>query len=267
MQYAIRELMSRLPCPAVRIVTPHECSAVCLLTDADSDAEQLALLQSSLDQHSHTFAVLHSENPMHYTLLERKVSGGSNQLRYWDPLRKPSASAMEMAQCFVDKMHWGVQVPNLCNNRFQSDGWSCGLWCVQFLEEAVRKARNEPIHLAPVSLSSITGRVNRWITAVTEALPASAMEASAPSASDSAPIPIEGGPVPPTKRASSSTAKSVRATPSEPSKIAHVPDADFTYDMAVAAASVHSKCRRKGGSECMRQFFVPKKYWSQLSAQ
>ena len=271
-QYAIRELTIRLPCAAVRVMTPHECSAVCCLSPANgaSDAEQLALLQSELDQYTHTFAFLHSENPRHYTLLERSPSGDGHQLRYWDSLRSPSASALKKAQCLVDKLQWGLQVPSPCNGRFQSDGWSCGLWCLQFLEEAVRKARNEPIHIVPVHIPSIIGRVNRWITAVTEALPASATKASAPSASSSEPIPIadDGPPVATVaKSGSSGTAKTVRATPSDPSKISFVPDEDFTAEMAWAAASVHSKCRRRGCAECMRQYFIPKKFWKQLAKE
>ena len=252
-QYAIRELMHRLPCAAVRILTPHECSAVSV-TD---DAGRLALLQSSLDKYSHTFAVLHSENPMHYTLLERTVSGGSSQLRYWDSLEKPSASAAAMAQCLVDKMQWGVQAPKPCNSRFQSDGWSCGLFCVQFLEEGVRRARNEPIHVAAVQLTSIVARISRWIKAVTDAVPAEAkavVKASAPSASED-PVPIEDKVK---AKSAASTAKGVRATPSDPYKISHVPDEAFTLEMAQAAAKVHSKCRFAGCSLCMRQFFVPK---------
>ena len=271
-QYAIRELMNRLPCAAVRVMTPHECSSVFCLDSEDgaSGAEQLALLQSELDQYTHIFALLHSHNPKHYTLLERSPSGDGHQLRYWDSLRNPSASALKQAQCLVDKLQWGLQVPRPCNGRFQSDGWSCGLWCVQFLDEAVRKARNEPIHLVPVHIPSVIGRVNRWITAVKEALPASARKASAPNASSSEPIPIAdiGPPVPTVaKSGSSGTAKTLRATPSDPSKISYVPDEDFTLDMASAAAAVHSKCRQKGCAECMRQYFIPKKFWKQWAKE
>ena len=266
LQYAIRELLHRLPCAAVRVLTPHESSAICNESSSGSGPEQLAVLQSELEQFSHVFALLHSDNPSHYTLLERSVSADGYQLRYWDPLPEPSSSAMKKAQCLVDKLQWQMPVPSPCNGRFQQDGWSCGLWCVQFLEEAVRKARNEPIHLHPVHLPTIIGRVNRWITAVTEALPASAKEATAPSASGSEPLPIENS-APPvakvTKSASSGTAKSLRATPSDPSKISYVPDEDFTLDMAHKAAAVHSKCRQKGCAECMRQYFVPKTFWKQ----
>ena len=270
-QYAIRELASRLPCAAVRVMTPHECSTVVCLDSEDgaSGAQQLALLQSELDQYTHFFALLHSENPIHYTLLERSPSGDGHQLRYWDSLQVPSASALKQAQCLVDKLQWGLQVPRPCNGRFQSDGWSCGLWCLQFLEEAVRKARNEPIKLAPVHIPSVLGRVNRWITAVTEALPASVKTASAPSASSSEPIPIADKPPVATvaKSGSSGTAKTPRATPSDPSKISYVPDADFIADMAAKAASVHSKCRQKGCAECMRQYFIPKKVWKQWASE
>ena len=270
-QYAIRELMSRLPCAAVRVMTPHECSTVVCLDSEDggSGAQQLALLQSELDQYTYFFALLHSENPSHYTLLERSPSGHGHQLRYWDSLQVPSASALKQAQCLVDKLQWGLQVPRPCNGRFQSDGWSCGLWCLQFLEEAVRKARNEPIKLAPVHIPSVLGRVNRWITAVTEALPASVKTASAPSASSSEPIPIADKPPVATvaKSGSSGTAKTPRATPSDPSKISYVPDADFIAEMAEAAAAVHSKCRQKGCAECMRQYFIPKKVWKKWTSE
>ena len=45
-QYAIRELVRRLPCAAARVMTPHECSTVVCLDSEDgaSGAQQLAFL-------------------------------------------------------------------------------------------------------------------------------------------------------------------------------------------------------------------------------
>ena len=134
-----------------------------------NEAEARAMVQSRLNDPSVSLvvAIVHSEGPAHYTLLVRsRIAVGVYELRYYDSLRGPSASARAKAQTFADQCGWECPVPAPGNGRFQQDEWSCGLWCLQFAEEAVRQCRGEPFVVPVVSVSDILSRVNKWISTV-----------------------------------------------------------------------------------------------------
>ena len=133
------------------------------------EAEARAMVQSRLNDPSVSLvvAIVHSEGPAHYTLLVRsRIAVGVHELRYYDSLKGPSASARAKAQTFADQCGWESPVPAPGNGRFQQDEWSCGLWCLQFAEEAVRQCRGEPFVVPVVSVSDILSRVNKWISTV-----------------------------------------------------------------------------------------------------
>ena len=135
------------------------------------EAEARAVLQSRLNNEhvSRVIAFIHSEAPNHYTLLVRsRIGPNQYELKYFDSLRKHSANGMVKAQTFADQCGWEAQVQPPVNRRFQdpSDGWSCGLWCLQFAEETVRQCRLEPVVVPVVKISDILARVNRFIQTV-----------------------------------------------------------------------------------------------------
>ena len=135
------------------------------------EAEARAVLQSRLnhDNVSRVIAFIHSQEPNHYTLLVRsRIGPNQYELKYFDSLRKHSANGMVKAQTFADQCGWEAQVQPPVNRRYQdpSDGWSCGLWRLQFAEETVRQCRLEPLVVPVVKVSDILARVNRFIQTV-----------------------------------------------------------------------------------------------------
>jgi hypothetical protein len=177
--WALQEIQLRLPCAGVEFLSPAEVDAVCAIAVQPADlseaaaalnavyeCEACAVLRARLNAPgvSRALAVVHSRGPSHYTLLDRSRSAdGQYQLRYFDSLRQFSASGRSKAQVFADVCGWQLPVPEPANGRFQIDGWSCGLWCLQFAEEAVRQERGEAKVVPVVSVSDILSRVNTFI--------------------------------------------------------------------------------------------------------
>ena len=146
-------------------VPPEQLSPEAAARMAVQEDECRAVLRARLNVPTVTrvLAVVHSQGPPHYTLLER-TSGpdGQYQLRYFDSLRQFSENGRIKAQVFSDQCGWGP-VPVPCNKRFQDDQWSCGLWALQFVEESVRRHREEPVVVPVVSVSALLARVNKSI--------------------------------------------------------------------------------------------------------
>ena len=179
--WALQEIQLRLPCTGVEFLSPAEVDAVCAMAvvahlneeDAVRNAvyehEAQAVLRARLNAPSvnRVLAIVHSQGPRHYTLLDRSRSAdGQYQLRYFDSLRHFSANARSKAQVFADMCGWLLPVPEPANQRFQTDGWSCGLWCLQFAEEAVRQERGEAKVVPVVSVGDLLSRVNNFIDRV-----------------------------------------------------------------------------------------------------
>ena len=171
----------RLPCTGVEFLSPAEVDAVCAiavvsdLSEEDAarnavyEAEACEVLRARLNAPSvnRVLAIVHSQGPSHYTLLDRSRSAdGQYQLRYFDSLKQFSANGRSKAQVFADMCGWLLPVPEPANQRFQTDGWSCGLWCLQFAEEAVRQERGEAKVVPVVSVADLLSRVNNFIDRV-----------------------------------------------------------------------------------------------------
>jgi len=155
--WGLQEIQFRLPCTGVEFLSAAEVDAVCAMAVAPhadganavphvaeliavAEQEAKAVLKSRLEAPScsRILAIVHSEGPSNFTLLERiRSADGQYVLRYYDSLKPHSASGRAKAQTFVDQCEWGLQVPEPVNRRFQCDGWSCGLWRLQFAEEAM----------------------------------------------------------------------------------------------------------------------------------
>ena len=136
---------------------------------AEQEEEARTVLRSRLNHPdvSRVLEVIHSEPPLHYTVLERS-QGPDKQwvLRYFDSMKGFSVSGRSKAQVFADQCGWDLVVPEPVNQRFQSDKWSCGLWSLQWVEESVRRHRGEPLVVPVVAVSDILGRVNSFIQKV-----------------------------------------------------------------------------------------------------
>ena len=151
-------------------MSPLESAAVSALDMSSAgNLEHVVRFQEQLSATSRFLAVVHSVGPRHYTLLQadRNECGGW-QCLYMDSLKVPSESARNMAQTFAGKAGLGP-VPAPGNGRFQSDGWSCGLYCIHFIEESVRQFRGEPLIRTSVALTDIIARTNKFMLAVQQA--------------------------------------------------------------------------------------------------
>ena len=67
------------------------------------------------------------------------------------------------------------------------DGWSCGLWCLQFAEEAVRQHRGEPLIVPVPVVHAIMARVNKFVDSIGQYRPAEHDSAASSAASSAAP--------------------------------------------------------------------------------
>ena len=201
-------------------------------------------------------------------------------MRCWDSLHPPSASAHRMAQQFCSKVGWGGPVPPVCNGRRQPDGWSCGLYCLHFLEEAVREHRGEPVVRAPVQLSVLIARINKFITAVQPHLPQSSsagagstvgrsQDAVSVTAAATAAVRLQDAARKATLSSSSAAVAekdqqvSAQRPPPVPPAVGSglgpdITQPEFTHDLAVAAREQCTKCRKKGCSQCMQGWFIPR---------
>ena len=151
-------------------MSPLESAAVSALDMSSAgNLEHVVRFHEQLSATSRFLAVVHSVGPRHYTLLQEDRSEcGGWQCLYMDSLKVPSESARNMAQTFAEKAGLGP-LPAPSNGRFQSDGWSSGLYCIHFIEESVRQFRGEPMIRTQVSLTDIIARPYKFILAVQQA--------------------------------------------------------------------------------------------------
>jgi hypothetical protein len=126
---------------------------------------------------------LHSEGPLHWTLLvlQRQASGcfGDRwQLRYFDSLPSQSPTGTAMAQAALDVIRQELppgqaeELPKVlaefprAHRQFQQDGWSCGLWTLQWQERELRLfSQEEPLALEP-DVHIRRHAVNKFLQAV-----------------------------------------------------------------------------------------------------
>lgn len=80
--------------------------------------------------------------PDHYTYLEahRDAVTAPWHLVYSDSLEQPSESSMSAAQHVARRLHlWrhGQEWPDQTKKGKQTDGWTCGLWVLRWIEMRV----------------------------------------------------------------------------------------------------------------------------------
>ena len=126
--------------------------------DFDQESqEHLHLLKWALEgaeqPHNQCLILLpvHGHAPQRWTLLRLFRQSGSSQfqVQYWDSLPVPAENSRILAQASLNLFaHWlgparlsDLVLPLTSVSRKQTDGWSCGLWCLVFAEQLVRQLR------------------------------------------------------------------------------------------------------------------------------
>ena len=180
----------------------------------------------------HVYIVLHDEGPpRHYTLLELHGAPEARVVEYRDSLFPPSETARASATRVLHKLGVERACPEPCNESFQEDGWSCGLWCARWIERSLRRLRGEGAR-QPASISAARARGNVFIEKLQDARPARA--APKPKAQ------------PPAQQ------------PPQPKK--QIEPVHETFEAALAAGQKCTKCYfslagTKGCRECMGPWF------------
>ena len=264
--WGIKEVLYRLPVVMeIEVVNPEEARGIVNISvESAADYVQLEMVRSRLQSKSAVLVLLHSESPEHYTMLSREVKAEGPVHQYFDSLRLPSASGRDMAKDFMKRMQWNGPVPPVSNQRYQTDGWECGYWCLQFVEEFLRSLRGELVIKYPVKVNTIISRVNDFIGKVRPSLPDKSEVAKPPvpvSAEEvhssvlvalTAAAPVPSGPV--------------LSMPLQPLGIDKWPAAavdavdvgELTVEQAQSAKSTCSKCKFQGCTHCMGKWFLTK---------
>ena len=199
-------------------------------------------------------------------------------MKYYDSLRPPSASAEVVATALIQKAGWGESLPPVVSNtRFQEGGWECGLFSLQFLEEAVREARGELVLRPQLNISSMINRINQFVSRCQRSLHTAPSRAVGRARSaiflDSQPTEEELFGPEAVEQLTAATDKAIAgAVPVFAQKVAGLPvlapvpvpvepkpsaPPQLTSEQAEAAKAVCSKCLFTGCSHCMGQWFVP----------
>ena len=181
---ALLELEVRFDLAAskIQLVPPHVtvtlCSADGLLLQQKEREEFL----SQLWQKAQLFFVIWSE-ARHYTLLHlsRKMGDSHYTTTYMDSLRAPAKGNIVVAKQLLCNLGLNSEATALVpsNTEFQGDGWSCGIWCIKWTEQVLRRLRNEvPVFEGP-SIHDIVVRTNEFIIAALQANEAKSLSTSA----------------------------------------------------------------------------------------
>ena len=181
---ALLELEVRFDLAAskIQLVPPHVtvtlCSADGLLLQQKEREEFL----SQLCQKAQLFFVIWSE-ARHYTLLHlsRKMGDSHYTTTYMDSLRAPAKGNIVVAKQLLCNLGLNSEATALVpsNTEFQGDGWSCGIWCIKWTEQVLRRLRNEvPVFEGP-SIHDIVVRTNEFIIAALQANEAKSLSTSA----------------------------------------------------------------------------------------
>ena len=160
---------------------------------------------------------------------------------------------MIAVQRLADTLMFGQVIPQPSNNRHQTDAWSCGLWCLQFMEESVRVRCGERQQYLPMNFNFLITRTNKFIamavkkqkTLLVPSVENGLSSASTACQSNTA----NAADAPSSASMATATASDAQATDSMAVAGARqvntlpVEDPGFTYDMAVVAGSRCTKCR------------------------
>ena len=176
----IQEGKARLPYTDQYVILPTEATALAFPEEPDENTQlQLATIDTRLQYY--LMVAIFVFWPQHYTLLIASRPGLQTEdgqpakwsFVYQDSLQTVSNSNYQAAQRIARRiglLPHDQPLPPPSNIRHQrgGDGWSCGLWCTRWWEEAVRQRLGEP--RTPVqSLQLLWGRGNAFIAQIKKA--------------------------------------------------------------------------------------------------
>ena len=151
---------------------------------------------------------MHSEAPEHWTLLSLASEPGQTvRCRYFETLPEASHNATVAAQAALSMIVAEAQLPARTNRHRQTDGFSCGLWILQYAE---REAR-EFLNLSQGPFESSVERQSAKLVLWQAALAKEQNKAKAVSQLDSAPPPLPPPPEAPPQAEAAEAVPDVQA--------------------------------------------------------
>ena len=143
---------------------------------------------------------IHSKNPQHWTLLCLKKSQQTVHVTYVDTLEKQADTAVEAAVQALSFVRADLRLPPRQNRTFQSDGWSCGLLCLQWCERQSRDFMKVGQLPYVSSGRQLAVRLMEWLARLLQQrhlMEAKAAEGDKPVNTDMPPLPPPDTPPPP----------------------------------------------------------------------
>ena len=169
-QALLAEVQLRVPVPQESLVVEPTISHLLsedLGEDVVSGAHQCEQQhwKEKLEAAEHIFVAVHSEHPSHYAYLEIHKNSSGNIIEFRDALQNASQSARDAATRILHRLEVigkEDECPPRCNQAFQQDGWSCGLWVARWFERSLRELAGQA-RIVPFSLKDLTVRGNEFI--------------------------------------------------------------------------------------------------------
>ena len=166
----VAEIEMRLRPEDTVIVIPSISTVWCKDKVEEDIGGEVSTTRAKYHTSKHLFALIWSEPPMHYTMLY--VRGPSEEqpryIEFKDSLKGGSEAARRAATNFlrnIEAIGPEEQAPLPCNEQFQVDGWSCGLWSCRWIERQIRENSGEA-RLPMTSLGDLITRTNHFIETV-----------------------------------------------------------------------------------------------------
>ena len=146
------ELELRFQDVECKLVPPQVALALSDYASEKDLSGQTEAFHKQLASSKHVILVVWSEPPAHYTYLElyEDASGGPEGYRvtYKDSLQEPSPQGLQRAARILKTLGFRASAeslrPSSAPQAYQSDGWSCGLWVLKWIETRLREVRGEP---------------------------------------------------------------------------------------------------------------------------
>ena len=161
----LHELRTRFkPGPEIRIFEPSVCTVYSHEAVGDDHGGENDKFAEDLLAIKHIFFVIWSENPSHFTYIyTRKPEGDEPRLiEFKDSLKLPPETSRKAATSLLRNLKLAEKCPEPCNRMFQTDGWSCGLWTVRWIERQLREIAGEP-RMKPPSIMDVFARGQDFI--------------------------------------------------------------------------------------------------------
>ncbi|CAE7348037.1 unnamed protein product, partial [Symbiodinium microadriaticum] len=150
------------------LLLPAEAKLLLRQGAAGLKAETASLLQDR-ERASLHITVVQSQPPRHWSLLVLEKPRGSqtvSKVRYYDTLPGPASykEASGILKVLLQAARQEQQpLPAPVSKLRQSDGFSCGLWVLLYLEQEWRRWLAEPPQALPTDIQVRSSQLNRWL--------------------------------------------------------------------------------------------------------